>query len=206
MEAVQKLKANLKLENKPCGWCNQVLHVGEDAAVCTACQKEHHDRCWEGKAGCSTAGCVNAPLKRLDAQPQPGYGAPGYMGGPAGAPPMVAALPPGLMRCPSCGNAIAIGSDICPMCRAITSPDGIYHGPKITAPGATASLVCGIIGLFICGVILGIVAIVKGNEAKRAIASDPTFGGGGMATAGIVLGILDLIGWAIILMMRLSAH
>ena len=198
MEAVQKLKANLKLENKPCGWCNQALHVGEDAAVCTACQKEHHDRCWEGKAGCSTAGCVNAPLKRLDA-PQPG--APAF-----GAPPMAAALPPGLMRCPACGNAIAIGSDICPMCRAITSPDGIYHGPKITAPGATAALVCGIIGLFICGVILGIVAIVKGNEAKRAIASDPTYGGGGMATAGIVLGILDLVGWAIILMMRLSAH
>jgi hypothetical protein len=199
MEAVQKLKANLKLENKPCGWCNQGLRVGDDAAVCTTCLKEHHDRCWEGKGGCSSPGCVNAPLKRLDAP------APGYAGAPMGAPPMAAALPPGLMRCPRCGNAIAMGSDICPMCRAITSPDGLYHGPKITAPGATAALVCGIIGLFFCGVILGIVAIVKGNEAKRSIASDPTYGGGGMATAGIVLGILDLIGWAIFLLVRLSA-
>ena len=193
MEAVRKLKANLKIANKPCGWCNAPLQVGEDSAVCTACEKEHHDRCWEGKAGCSSAGCVNAPLKRLDA-PLPGA----HPGVPA-----MQALPPGLMRCPRCGNTLAVGVQICGICRAITTPDGLYNGPKVRAPGAVASLVCGIIGLFLFGVILGIIAISMSMKAKRAIAADPMYGGGGLATAGLVLGIIDLIGFVVVLMMRM---
>ena len=34
MDAVRNLKANLKLENKPCGWCQTGLQIGEDASVC----------------------------------------------------------------------------------------------------------------------------------------------------------------------------
>jgi uncharacterized protein DUF4190/RING finger family protein len=234
MEAVRTLKANMKLDGKPCGWCQAALRLGDDAAVCTTCEKEHHSRCWEQNAGCATAGCVNAPLRRLDG-PAPGQqpygGAPFQQGGapyqqsgspfpqggapyqPAGAPYQQGApfgqaqqLPPGFMMCPSCRASIMQGAQICPMCRAITSPDGIYHGPKINAPGATQALVYGIIGLFFCGVILGPVAISKSNAAKRAMASDPTLGGEGLATAGMVLGILDLIGWAIFVVMRMSAR
>jgi len=221
MEAARTLKANLKLDGKPCGWCQVALRLGDDAAVCNACEKEHHGRCWESNAGCSTAGCVSAPLRRLDNPPAPqapqygapqglpyggapAYGAPqGYGGAPQGY--GVPMAPPGYMTCPNCRIAIMIGSQICPACRAITSPDGIYHGPKVNAPGAVASLVLGIIGLVFCQIILGPIAIVKANAAKRAMASDPTLGGEGLATAGLVLGIVDLIVFALALVIRLSA-
>ena len=35
-----------------------------------------------------------------------------------------------------------------------------------TAPGATAAVVCGILGIFIAGIILGPVAIAKANGGK----------------------------------------
>lgn len=194
METVRMLKANLKLEGKPCGWCQAGLALGDDAAVCTACEKEHHRGCWDAKAGCSTQGCAGAPLRRLDAAV------------PGGAPvvPVAPAVGPGLMICPRCSVAIALGTQICPACRAITSPDGIYHGLKANAPGAVKSLVLGIIGLFVCGVILGPIAISEANKAKQGMAADPSLGGEGLATAGKVLGILALIVWGIGLIYRVG--
>lgn len=113
--------------------------------------------------------------------------------------------PPGMMFCPHCRSVIPLGAPLCAVCRAITTPDGVYRGPPMTAPGAVASLVCGIIGLLLCGVVLGPIAIAQASSARRAIAMDPRLSGGGMATAGLVLGILDLVGWAIVVMLRLSA-
>ncbi|MEU0743014.1 DUF4190 domain-containing protein [Streptomyces sp. NPDC006134] len=55
---------------------------------------------------------------------------------------------------------------------------------------AIASLVCGIIGLFLFNVILGPIAIVLGAVGLRQA---PAKGGAGMAKAGIVLGIVDLV-------------
>ncbi len=194
MEAVRNLKVNLKLEGKPCQSCQVALALAEDAAVCTACEAAHHSRCWDSKGGCATAGCVNAPLTRLDVG---GPGVPGFAA-PFAPPP----LPPGAMHCPSCRNLIAAGSPMCPFCRAITSPDGIYHGPKTNAPGAVQSLVFGILGLLVCGIVFGPLAIVKSTSAKNEIAMNPMYGGGGLATAGLVLGILDLCAFVILLMFR----
>ncbi|HSD86373.1 MAG TPA: DUF4190 domain-containing protein, partial [Kofleriaceae bacterium] len=112
----------------------------------------------------------------------------------------------GLMSCPRCGSAIPIGSQVCLNCKHITSPDGVYHGPKVNAPGAVAALVWGIAGLLICGVIFGPIAISKANSAKAAMKMDPTLGGEGLATAGTVLGIIDIIIAAILIMMRMGAH
>jgi hypothetical protein len=224
MEAVRTLKANMKLDGKPCGWCQVALKLGEDAAVCVACEKEHHGRCWESNAGCSTQGCANAPLRRLDAPAQASPYAPSGVGSPfpqggsvpyapsagspfpqgGAAPYSQGALAPGFMSCPSCRSAIMVGAQICPMCRAITSPDGLYHGPKINAPGAVQALVYGLIGLVFCQIILGPVAISKANAAKRAMAADPTLGGEGLATAGMVLGIIDLVLFAIYVLIRAS--
>jgi hypothetical protein len=194
MDAVRKLKANLKLEGKPCGWCQAALQIGEDAAVCTACENQHHGRCWEAKAGCSTGGCVNVPLRRLDAP----------VAGASRAVPYPQDLPPGLMACPNCRVPFAVGALICPACRAITSPDGLYHGPKTNAPGAVSALVYGLVGLVFCGVILGPVAISKANSARAAMATDPTLGGEGLATAGTVLGVIDLVLFFVYVMVRAS--
>ena len=214
MEAVRNLKVNLKLEGKPCRACQVPLVLGEDAAVCTSCEGEHHSRCWDARGGCTTPGCVNAPLKRLDqpsTAPQPGYGGPqGYAPqgfAPGGQPYSAAvapALAPGMMNCPSCRNVITMGSPLCPFCNAITSPDGIYHGPKMNAPGAVQALVYGLVGLVLCGIICGPVAISKANQAKREIASNPTYTGEGLATAGMVLGVIDILFFVVFVLYRLG--
>ena len=192
MEAVRKFKANPKMEGQPCGWCQVGLRLGDDAAVCTSCQRNHHSHCWDQRGGCSMQGCMNAPLPQMQAQaPQVAQAA------------SLAAQ--GLMSCPRCRSLIPIGSQACLSCKFITSPDGIYHGPKTNAPGAVQSLVFGLIGLFICGVIFGPLAISKASSAKAAIRSDPTLGGEGLATAGTVLGVIDIVGFVILLFIRMSS-
>lgn len=212
------LKANMKLDGKPCAWCQAALRLGDDAAVCTACEGSHHQRCWEERAGCATAGCMYAPLRVLEPAAAPAPAAaplgspfpsgPAFAGSPfPGAPPSVplgSQPPPGYMICPACRAPILAGSMLCPMCRVVTSPDGIYHGPKITSPDARAALICGLIGLVFCNIILGPVAISKANQAKAAIAKDPTLTGEGLATAGFVLGIIDLALFAVYVLVRLS--
>lgn len=51
---------------------------------------------------------------------------------------------------------------------------------------AIASLVCGIIGVFVGSIVLGPIALILGLVAHRRVAS-------GMAKAGIALGIVDIV-------------
>jgi hypothetical protein len=67
-----------------------------------------------------------------------------------------------------------------------------------------ASLVLGILGIFVCGLIFGIMAIQKANEAKELIENDPSLSGGGIATAGKVMGILSLVVWGLGLILQLG--
>jgi hypothetical protein len=63
---------------------------------------------------------------------------------------------------------------------------------------ATLALVLGILSLFCCPV-LGPVAIFIGNASRGRIqASGGSLGGGGLATAGFVLGIIGTV-WLVIL-------
>ncbi|HEX3476646.1 MAG TPA: RING finger protein [Kofleriaceae bacterium] len=206
---MRTLKANLKLDGKPCGWCQAPLTLGDDAAVCTACETAHHQSCWDTKAGCATQGCTSAPLRRLDVAPAaapPGApGSPFPAGVAPGAPPLARPLAPGMMNCPRCGLTISIGTPLCPACRAITSPDGLYHGPKTNAPGAVKSLVVGLIGLVVCGIILGPIAISSASKAREAMANDPSLGGEGLATAGKILGVIDIVGFLIAILIRVSS-
>ena len=83
---------------------------------------------------------------------------------------------------------------------------GVYSTPgqsnvfadEQASKAATSSLVCGIVGLFVAGIILGIVAIAQGNKAKQLGYQ------GGKATAGIVLGIIDIVLVVLFLIVRLS--
>lgn len=188
MEPAKKLKANLKLQGQPCAQCSKELALGEDVAICNGCQSSHHAACWDAAGGCASAGCANAPLTRLPPEAQ----AAGY------------ALPPGYKRCHACLQNINQHEELCIYCNAIVTPDGLYHGPKENAPGAVGSLVYGIVGLFVCGLIFGIVAILKANNARTLIAGNPRYRGSGLAIAGLVMGIIDLVAWSIILLARLG--
>ena len=57
---------------------------------------------------------------------------------------------------------------------------------------AIASLVLGIAGLFVIPLIPAILAVVFGQKAKHEIRSDPSLGGDGLATAGVVLGWIGI--------------
>ncbi len=195
MEAARNLKVNLKLDGQTCVACKTALKLADDASICTACEANHHARCWNSYGGCATKGCVNAPLRRMDA--------PTYAPAPAYAPPASMAPPPlpfGLVHCRSCRYPIREFDPICPYCRAITSPDGVYRGPTGNAPGAVGALVLGIIGVIFLGFIFGPIAMSQSSKAKREIAMNPMYTGGGMATAGFVLGIIGTVIWGLILL------
>jgi hypothetical protein len=76
----------------------------------------------------------------------------------------------------------------------------MYQGERITTREAKRALTFGILGLFVCGVLFGVLAIATANSAKRAIASDDTLGGERLANAAIVLGIVDIIAWVILML------
>lgn len=48
-----------------------------------------------------------------------------------------------------------------------------YGQARDHAPGAVGSLVCGILGLFTIPLVLSIIAVVLGNQSKRAAAAEP---------------------------------
>jgi hypothetical protein len=77
-------------------------------------------------------------------------------------------------------------------------------GPPKTSGKAIASLVCGIVGLLCFGIILGPVALGLGLSAKREIeSSNGSITGSGMATAGIVLGVLAIVAFVGLVAFRL---
>lgn len=189
MEAARRLKANPKIQGQPCGACETPFELGDDVSICSECEAAHHTACWDERGGCSTAACANAPLEKL--APEPAAASAGE-------------AKPGYKRCPACQRNIPETDEICMYCRAIATPDGVYRGPRENAPGATASLVFGILGLFLCGIIFGILAINKSKEARLLIASDPRLGGEGMAKAGLVLGIIDVVLWGLVIIARIG--
>ena len=67
----------------------------------------------------------------------------------------------------------------------------------VTPGEAIASLVCAIVGFFTLGIILGPIAIVLAKTARRKIREDPELGGDGIATAGLVIGIVDTALWVV---------
>lgn len=83
------------------------------------------------------------------------------------------------------------------------SPYGSPYGepppsPQGNSTKAVWSLVCGIVGLFCCGIILGPVAIVLGRQAQQE--GRP----GGMAKAGEILGYVAVALFVIGIIVYLS--
>ena len=69
---------------------------------------------------------------------------------------------------------------------------------------AIAGMVCGIVGLFFANIILGPLAIIFGgiglSRANRGASNR------GMAMAGIILGIIDIVVWILVLALVSSKH
>ncbi len=70
---------------------------------------------------------------------------------------------------------------------------------------AIAALVCGILGLVTCFAPLGVIGLILGIMAVRRTSRDPqTYGGQGMAIAGIVLGALSMLMFPAIILPAMS--
>ena len=62
---------------------------------------------------------------------------------------------------------------------------------------AKSAMICGIIGLFCFGLIIGIIALVMGIQSRAKLVKANVQEGQGQALAGIILGIIGLVGWAV---------
>lgn len=89
--------------------------------------------------------------------------------------------------CANCGAPLAEGASFCANCGA--PAPGAVRAPATgpTNGKAVASLVCGIGGLVLLPLVLSILALVFGYQARREI-EERGESGSGLATAGIVLG------------------
>ena len=117
--------------------------------------------------------------------------------------------------CMHCGGKIAEGEKFCQNCgssveeakvepvnnveqttvqyNGVDNMQGNVNAPKKTNGLAIASLVCSLVGLIVFGVIMGILAISFGVTAKKRMQILSNEGGKGLATAGIVIGIIDIV-------------
>lgn len=105
------------------------------------------------------------------------------------------------ITCPSCQAKIDLpaGDNVAAGTIAVTgAPMPVSVSGTMQAPGATSALVCGILGFFCAGIILGPIAIAQGRSALRQIDQAPQrYTGRGVAQAGLVMGWIDVIGWVI---------
>ena len=170
-----------------CAQCGMPLRAGDMGVTCNACHGYHHAGCWDTKGGCGTADCENAPLPQLAIEAQP------------------IKVPLGTRSCPFCKETVNEAEQVCPFCDQLITADGKFHGERENAPGAVAAMVWGIVGIFVCQIIFGIVAISKARAAKETIAMNPRYGGEGYATAGYVLGIIDVVLFALGMLIRFAA-
>ena len=70
------------------------------------------------------------------------------------------------------------------------------------SPLAITSLVCSIIGLFILGYIMGFVSISCSSTFLKQQKSNPNLKGKGLAIAGLVIGIIDIVAVSITMVLN----
>jgi hypothetical protein len=86
----------------------------------------------------------------------------------------------------------------------MTEPAAATTAGQRTSGKAIAALVLGIVSLFIFGFIAGVIAIILAVQARKEIDTDPNLGGRGLATAGLVLGIVGVVLWALVMLVWIS--
>ena len=76
----------------------------------------------------------------------------------------------------------------------------VENAAQRTSGYAIASLILGIAGFFVFPIVPSILALVFGQKAREELRREPTLGGEGLATAGIVLGWVGIALVAIVLL------
>jgi hypothetical protein len=101
----------------------------------------------------------------------------------------------------------AWGTPAQPAGYAAPPPGPAYGGPAKTEGLAIGALVCAIIGLFICGIVLGVVALaLAANAQKRIDASGGLLTGSGLVTAARIIGVIAIVAGAVLFAVVLSSR
>ena len=80
-----------------------------------------------------------------------------------------------------------------------------YGAPTRTEGMAIGALVCAIVGLFVCGIVLGIVALVLANTAQKRIdASGGQLQGDGLVTAARIIGVISIVASVLVLLVLIN--
>jgi predicted RNA-binding Zn-ribbon protein involved in translation (DUF1610 family) len=106
--------------------------------------------------------------------------------------------------CPYCGESVLAIAQKCKHCHTFLSgpmagksSDGPKGGQDDDAKEGKKALIFGIIGVVFCQIIFGPLAIIYGNKARKA--------GSTAGTVAMVLGIIDLIIFALAVIIKISA-
>jgi hypothetical protein len=173
--------AGLREEGTICRRCQREICEKDPTTICPACGGIHHWECWGQGEGCSAYEC--APGNRsLDSNTE------------------------SVLRIT--GDELAHAGPIVPARPVVTgwmptpARDPVSTATKKWNRLAIAALIVAILGIPLFGIVTGLIAIVLGCLALSG--HTPTWKGAAMAVAGIVLGILDVAGWTIGLLMVLD--
>lgn len=206
--APARMRANRTVVESKCLTCQQGFTFGEEVCVCSVCGGFHHAACWnlaplcQHNAAGAAAATAGSAIPSPPAPPAPPPAAPAEaQQGPASDE----------QFCMQCGKIIKKDALKCRHCgyvlNAQLAQQQDYWPGKAAEinKAANSALWCGIIGLFICGPILGTIAIIQANKAIREIDMAPQYSSSkGKATAGRVMGIIAWVFFVIFLIVRLS--
>ncbi|HEV3120148.1 MAG TPA: trypsin-like peptidase domain-containing protein [Gemmataceae bacterium] len=158
-----------------CPACQDRIRRGEEIVVCSACASVHHPGCWTS-GGCGSYACA------------PGRRDPGV-------------LATAVLRITS--NDLDHTAPL-PVYRPVapSMPLPVTRPPR-TNRLAIASFVCALAGIPFFGAVTGLVAILLGSLAVGAL-RDSRQKGTVLAAVGILLGLVDVVGWIVFLSFFLS--
>jgi Trypsin-like peptidase domain/Domain of unknown function (DUF4190)/Prokaryotic RING finger family 1 len=188
----RSLTASAREAGVGCPHCAIDVAVGDPVTVCQACGTVHHESCWGSRGGCGSYSC--APARRPELQ-------------------VNRSEPVLLITASEIDRAIPMASAGLPH-RAVAGlatigPDGRMIGGRADARAgqgptrvktsrlAIASLTCALLGIPFFG-IPGLVAVLLGILALGSIRGGARRGIG-LAIPGLLLGIVDVAGWAFII-------
>ncbi len=168
-----------------CPHCAADVVLGDPIMVCQACGTVHHRACWRVHDRCGAYAC--APGRRDSPEPRHSDA--------------VLTITQAEIE-----RAVPLAPAIRPMFGAQSPGGGAFPPPVPTRAGwnglAIASFICALAGIPLFGLITGMVAVVLAVIALGAIRASSQRGLG-LALGGLLLGLVDVVGWIALIVMLL---
>lgn len=152
-----------------CTGCRQEILYGDQTATCKSCGAIHHEHCWWSQDGCRSYECSS-----------------GNTSGQSRGPILTVSR-----------DELAATEPLPPPTNAFQEVDAadVRVPEKRWNRTAVWAFVIAILGIPLFGLVTGLIAIVVGCIALVLHSSNRK--GAGLAVAGILIGLLDVVGWAI---------